>query len=209
MTLVDMVEATGYTIHSVLDVGCAYGFVVQELLGRGYCAVGVDFSEECILESPVKDRLVVGDATVLPLDRRFDLVIVANLCEHLTDEQCQRMIEGLAKTGDRLLAIINKSTHDPSHINIKSNREWVSWFERHGFVYDNKATLRARAKYLEKSNGTEAWHRDCLVFLSPSLELRQGRSASAVGGLAVTWMKYAYVYLRHLGRKVSRRLSRS
>lgn len=72
----------------VLDVGCAKGFLVKDLMAvcPGLEAFGIDISEYAIgcSESDVRGRLAVGDAVRLPFaDRSFDVALSINTLHNL------------------------------------------------------------------------------------------------------------------------------
>ncbi len=71
---------------SVLEIGCSTGWLLAELKpGRG---VGVDIDAEAVAlarELHPECEFLVGDAHALPLDEKFDHVILSNLVGHLTD----------------------------------------------------------------------------------------------------------------------------
>ncbi|MEM3512471.1 MAG: methyltransferase domain-containing protein [Candidatus Jordarchaeales archaeon] len=68
-----------------LDVGCAYGFVVELLSKLGYDAVGVDVSSYAIRRGR-GGRLVVADAENLPfMEESFNLVTCFAVLEHLLE----------------------------------------------------------------------------------------------------------------------------
>jgi SAM-dependent methyltransferase len=77
--------------HRVLDVGCAKGFLVKDLMNvcPGLEAFGLDISEYAIrhCEKEVIGRLHVGNAVHLPFpDRAFDTVISVNTIHNLDAE---------------------------------------------------------------------------------------------------------------------------
>lgn len=92
-----------YPVGSVLVVGCAWGFVVQELLDRGWDAWGIDASEWAVsmayvsIDAPA--RVLFGNATD-PADmdaacaragvERFDLAVTDDILPALTDAEIQR-----------------------------------------------------------------------------------------------------------------------
>ncbi len=164
-TMADVVEATGLAPRGgrILDVGCSYGFLVAELVGRGYDAYGIDFSEQAIRDSPVRDRLRQENALEMRTDERYDAVVAADIFEHLNDVEARILLQRIGAVSDALVAIINKSRHEPSHVNIKSNRRWLSLFSDCGFGLEHGATARGRACYLRKSAGTEMWHVNLLA----------------------------------------------
>jgi len=61
--LADEIEAINPTAKYILDVGCAYGYLVRELVNRGYEAYGVDISEFALEQAlpEVENRLMQGD----------------------------------------------------------------------------------------------------------------------------------------------------
>jgi SAM-dependent methyltransferase len=88
----------------VLDVGCAKGFLVKDLMKvcPGLEAFGIDISEYALMqcEPEVVGRLHLGDARRLPFpDASFDAVISINTIHNLQREDCLtalREIERLA-----------------------------------------------------------------------------------------------------------------
>ena len=75
----------------VLDIGCAKGFLVKDLVNLGINAYGIDISEYAVsigaLET--KDRLIIGTADQLPFpDRSFDAVLSINTAHNLPYWRC-------------------------------------------------------------------------------------------------------------------------
>ena len=91
--------ATG---DKVLDIGCAKGFLVKDLVSIGIDAYGVDISQYAIecCESEISDRVKVGSADNLAYpDNYFDAVICINTIHNLKRDSCLnalREIERLA-----------------------------------------------------------------------------------------------------------------
>ncbi len=74
----------------VLDVGCAKGFLVKDLLAEGIDAYGVDISEYALqnCEPEVVGRLHLGSADSLPFpDNSFDCVLSLNTIHNLTRDK--------------------------------------------------------------------------------------------------------------------------
>ena len=164
-TMADVIESTGLVPPggSVLDVGCSYGLLVKELVSRGYDARGVDFSVDAVAASPVRDRIWQGNALEMPVDRRYDAVFAGDIFEHLNDAEARILTRRILSVSDVLLAIINKSRHEASHVNIKSNRRWLALFADCGLGFEAAATWRGRRRYLAQSAGTECWHENLLA----------------------------------------------
>ena len=86
----------------VLDVGCAKGFLVKDLVNEGIDAYGLDISDYAIrkCETEIVGRLHVGAADNLPFpDNSFDVVISINTI-HNYDElgviKCLKEIQRLS-----------------------------------------------------------------------------------------------------------------
>lgn len=75
----------------VLDVGCAKGFLVKDLLSLGIDAYGIDISEYALMhcEPEVVGRLHLGSADHLSFpDQSFTAVISINTVHNLTYDRC-------------------------------------------------------------------------------------------------------------------------
>lgn len=167
-TLADMIERSSLIKKGdkILDIGCAYGFVVKELVQREYDAYGIDLSSECIENSPkeIRDRLSVGDALVHHYIHQYKLVILANIYEHLSIAESELLIENIYHHSEYIFAIINKSPHDDTHINIRTNYDWIKSFKKYGFYYEAKTTRKVRNYYKMTTGKSEEWHKDTLIF---------------------------------------------
>ncbi len=77
--------------RTVLDVGCATGYLAQALNLQGCTVSGIEYDAEAAEEArPHLDHLVVGDVTTMDLaaefgDRRYDVIVFGDLLEHLAD----------------------------------------------------------------------------------------------------------------------------
>jgi len=188
-TMADVVEATGVLPRggTLLDVGCSYGLLVQELVARGYDARGVEFSADVVAASPVRDRLWHGDALQMPVDRRYDAVFAGDIYEHLNDAEARILTQRIRSVTGVLVAIINKSRHEASHVNIKSNRGWLRLFAECGLGLETAATFRGRRRYLHNSAGTEAWHLNLLVLSERRHTAARQALTRALGDGALAW----------------------
>jgi ubiquinone/menaquinone biosynthesis C-methylase UbiE len=105
----------------ILDLGCGTGRTTEELLDRGFDAVGVDISSPMV--SAAADLLrdpcvVVGTATALPFDdRSFDHVLFSfNGLDYIPDEDSRRSvlaeIHRVLEPGGRFVF----SSHNPRYV---------------------------------------------------------------------------------------------
>lgn len=75
----------------ILDIGCAKGFLVKDLLELGIDAYGLDISRYALLncEREVVGRLHQGSAEALPFpDKSFSAVLSINTIHNLSRERC-------------------------------------------------------------------------------------------------------------------------
>ena len=84
----------------VLDVGCAKGFLVKDLLALGIDAYGVDISDYALMhcESEVIGRLHLGSADNLPFpDGSFAAVLSLNTIHNLPRERCKMALQEIQR----------------------------------------------------------------------------------------------------------------
>ena len=123
---------------SVLDAGCAKGFLVEALRERGVEAWGVDVSEHAISEvhESVREYCQVGTLTA-PLPRRYDLVVSVETLEHIPPAEANAAVANLCAATDRLLL---SSTPDDfgeaTHLNVQAPEAWSAMLAQNGFLRD-------------------------------------------------------------------------
>jgi SAM-dependent methyltransferase len=123
---------------TVLDAGCAKGFLVAALRERGVEASGFDLSEVAIAEAPesVRDHVRVGSLTE-PIDGRYDLITCIEVIEHLDPADAATAVANLAAASDRVLLSSTPGDRDePTHVNIQPPERWSQLFAAHGLFRD-------------------------------------------------------------------------
>ena len=84
----------------VLDVGCAKGFLIKDLVSLGIDAYGVDVSHYALMncEPEVVGRLQIGSAHSLPFpDKSFDAVLSVNTIHNLTKDRCKIALQEIER----------------------------------------------------------------------------------------------------------------
>jgi len=84
----------------VLDVGCAKGFLVKDLVALGIDAYGVDVSQYALMncEPEVVGRLQIGTAESLPFpDESFDAVLSINTIHNLSRDRCKLALKEIQR----------------------------------------------------------------------------------------------------------------
>lgn len=121
---------------SVLDAGCAMGFLVEALHNRGVDAWGVDVSEFAIsnVHESVAERCRVGSLSE-PLDRRYDLITCIEVLEHVPPAETDRAIANLCAATDRLLLSTTAEDYgEATHLNVQPPEQWSAALAREGFL---------------------------------------------------------------------------
>ena len=114
--------------HRVLDIGCAKGFLVKDLMGAcpGLEAFGLDISDYAVThcEAEVVGCLHVGSCDRLPFpDNSFDAAISINTIHNLNHEGCVRALREMKRVSPRNNYVQIDSYRTPQE---KQNMEdWV------------------------------------------------------------------------------------
>jgi SAM-dependent methyltransferase len=121
---------------SVLDAGCAMGFLVEALRERGVDASGVDVSEYAIsqVDESVREHCEVGSLTDPP-PRRYDLIVCIEVLEHVPAAETNVVVANLAAASDRLLVSTTPDDFgEPTHHNVQPPEAWSAAFAREGLT---------------------------------------------------------------------------
>ncbi len=136
--------------QTVLDAGCAMGYLVAALRDRGVEAYGIDISEYAVskVREDVRPFCRVGSLTEeFPADlpQRYDLIVTIEVLEHLYAEDGKKAIANLCKCADTVLF---SSTPDDfeerTHVNVQQREYWARLFFEQGFTDD----INYRPRYL-------------------------------------------------------------
>jgi ubiquinone/menaquinone biosynthesis C-methylase UbiE len=137
---------------SVLDVGCAKGFMLYDLSQAlpGMTVTGIDISEYAIehAQPEVRHCVSVADARRLPFDDgSFDVVISINTVHNLDLDECKqalREIERVSRRGSFVTVDAYNNEAERSRMldwnvtakTIMSTDEWIDVFKEVGYSGD-------------------------------------------------------------------------
>lgn len=137
---------------SILDVGCAKGFMLFDLLRLypGAKVKGVDISDYAILHSipEVRPFLQVANAKSLPFkDDEFDLVISINTIHNLNLKECKEALREISRVSrDQAFITVDAYRNEEERERmlawnltartILSVEDWVTLFEEVGYKGD-------------------------------------------------------------------------
>jgi SAM-dependent methyltransferase len=140
------------TGKSLLDVGCAKGFMLYDLtrLVPGIQVAGIDVSEYAIENSlpEVRSFLQVADAKDLPFeDDSFDVVISINSIHNLDLEDCKRALREISRVSrEKSFVTVDAFSNEEERTRmmawnltaktILSVEDWISLFHEVGYEGD-------------------------------------------------------------------------
>ena len=124
--------------QSVLDAGCAMGFLVEALRRRGVECYGIDISEYAIsqVHADVRPYCWVGSICE-PLPRKYDLIVCIEILEHMPAAEAPKAIANLCRhTDDILFSSTPFDYKEMTHFNVQPPEYWAELFAQHGFFRD-------------------------------------------------------------------------
>jgi SAM-dependent methyltransferase len=123
---------------TVLDAGCAWGFLVESLRQRGVEAWGVDISDYAIAQvhPTVKPFCWVGSVGD-PFPQKYDLIVSIEVLEHLHRPESERALANLCQHSDDILFSSTPFDYkEVTHFNVQPPEYWAELFARQGFYRD-------------------------------------------------------------------------
>ena len=115
---------------SVLDVGCAYGFMVRKFLERGIPAMGTDISEWCQKVTVVPENFILVPSHELPFkDKEFDLLYCEGVLEHVEEDNIDKTMFEFERVARQRILQVSFPHHSSSEGHVcLHDAKW--WFNR-------------------------------------------------------------------------------
>jgi len=118
---------------SVLDVGCAYGYIVRRLLEKGIPAWGCDISEYAGKRAKdiIPNRFMRCPCWELPYkDKSFDLIYCEGMLEHVPEDKIALTFKEFSRVANRAYLQIAFSSHqnvdiEAGHVCLKDMNWWA------------------------------------------------------------------------------------
>jgi ubiquinone/menaquinone biosynthesis C-methylase UbiE len=127
----------------ILDIGCAKGFLVKDLVAEGIDAFGIDVSEYALLncEPEIVGRLHLGSAVKLPFpDRSFDVVLAINTLHNLERGDLIRALREMERLAVKGKFLQVDSYRTPEEKDIFES--WVLTAYTHGYTHEWAALFK-------------------------------------------------------------------
>jgi glycosyltransferase involved in cell wall biosynthesis/2-polyprenyl-3-methyl-5-hydroxy-6-metoxy-1,4-benzoquinol methylase len=133
-SIADRIVAT-INPRTVLDAGCAKGFLVEALRDRNVEAYGLDISSYAIGQVREDVRPYCWVASVAdPFPRRYDLILCIEVLEHLPPDEAERAIANLCRHADDILFSSSPDDdEEETHVNLRPVEYWAERFAAEGF----------------------------------------------------------------------------
>jgi hypothetical protein len=151
---------------TVLDAGCAMGFLVEALRERKIEAWGVDISSYAIdrIAPEIKEFCWLGSVTD-PFPHQYDLIISIEVLEHLPRQDSEKAVSNFCQhSNDILFSSTPFDYKEVSHFNVQPPEYWAEQFARQGFFrdvdFDASFITPWAVRYIKKSEPVHRVVRD-------------------------------------------------
>lgn len=123
---------------SVMDAGCANGYLVEAFREIGVAAWGIDTSSYAIRHlRPGARGHCLQQSLTKRLVGHYDMVICIEVLEHIPPEDAQLSIANLCAASDNVVFSSSPSDFvEPTHVNVQPQTFWVRAFADQGFERD-------------------------------------------------------------------------
>mgnify|MGYP005631641327 CR=1 FL=1 len=153
--------------RKILDFGCGPGVMIDIMNESKIDYIGCDYSIEARqLYLKNYGKFQEKYLSQIPEDKNFDLFLSFDVFEHLSDKEIGEILEKIKGT-PYLFLNISRAKGIPGHINLKTDRQWVKYFESKQYKYMQTETDMIRKLYIKlKPDKSELWHKNIFIFNS-------------------------------------------
>lgn len=137
-----------YAPKTVLDMGCAFGYLVSALRNKGVQAYGIDISEYAVSQADAAIKPYIKAMSALDelppeFPKKYDLVVSIEMIEHLYADDGLKVIKKMTEYADRiLLSSTDSDFAEPTHVNVQPKEYWCEKFAEHNYFRDLHIDLR-------------------------------------------------------------------
>ena len=188
-----------------LDVGCAFGVLVETMRRLGWYSWGIDSSEYVISNAvpSVKEYVSVRDAASLldgaQEDESYSVISCIEVLEHITKGDAEKAISAMCVLSNKFIIFSSAQDHEEkTHINVQPQSYWDAQFMHNGFVplhyrfnkipwlrvYEKTNSYMALSKLLDMETRHEVYERDrfcCVICGKSGVQVHEIVPRSAFG----------------------------
>jgi SAM-dependent methyltransferase len=136
------------TPSSVIDVGCANGFLMEGLAAEGRRIAGIELSPHVreVLPDELQERVQIGDFS--EAGGSWDLVCCVEVAEHIEPDRSEELVAKLVELAERWIYFTAAPPGQTGrgHINCRPHEEWLEWFGALGWEADQELTESLRQR---------------------------------------------------------------
>lgn len=124
--------------NSVIDIGCAKGFLVECLRDLSIDAYGIDISDYALHEVRGDIKKYCKHKSILEKPKKkYDLVVCIEVLEHLKPEHAEEAVKNLCNYSDDILfASTPTDKLEKTHHNVRLHEYWIELFAKNNFYRD-------------------------------------------------------------------------
>ncbi len=132
---------------SVLDIGCANGFLLEAFGAAGKRIAGVELSPAAVAVLPesLRPHVTIGDFSTA--SGRWDLVSCVEVAEHIEPSRSTDLVDKVSGMASRHIyfTAAPPGQSGRGHVNCRPHAEWLGWFAARGWELDGERTEMLRA----------------------------------------------------------------
>jgi SAM-dependent methyltransferase len=123
---------------TVLDAGCAFGFLVEKMRKNDIQAFGCDISDYAIsqIHDSIKPYCWVASLAD-PIPNQYDLIVSIEVLEHIKKDESELALKNLCTASDDILFSSTPFDYkETTHVNVNNPDYWSEQFAKQGFFRD-------------------------------------------------------------------------
>jgi len=152
----------------ILDFGCGPGIMIDFMNEKSYEYIGCDYSSDAY--KLYQDRFgkfpefYVNSLSSKLCQKPLDVFLSFDVFEHLTDQQIVEVLKNISHI-PTLFLNISRTRGIPGHINLKSDRSWITFIQSQAYEFDKSQTERMRSFYSTIREGSpDQWNKNIFIF---------------------------------------------
>lgn len=149
----------------ILDFGCGPGIMIDYMQDRsGVIYTGFDSSGQArALYLEYFGQHPHMYVTEMP-DCNFDVLVAFDVLEHMTNDEIKHLIKSTPHINEYFFNI-SREKGIPGHINIKTDKEWIDFFDTIELHLDKQLTQTLQESYKKmRPQAEDAWDKNMFVF---------------------------------------------